>query len=158
RTSRIVLWTVCLLVGVLLLWACFARLDIVAVANGRLVPQTYVKVVQPAEAGIVREILVDEGDRVEKGQVLVRLDPTVNSVDSAAIGRELALERLQLRRMESELAGAAALPREATDAVELVAQVEAQRQSHRQAFLDATAQERAARDRARSELAAAGEL
>jgi HlyD family secretion protein len=158
RASRVVLWTVCLLVSVLLLWACFAHLDIVAVANGRLVPQTYVKVVQPAEAGIVREILVDEGDRVEKGQVLVRLDPTVNAVDSGAIGRELALERLQLRRMESELAGAATLPREATDAAELFAQVEAQRQSHRQSFLDATAQERAARDRARSELAAAGEL
>ncbi len=62
RTSRIVLWTVCLLMAVLIVWACFAQLDIVAVANGRLVPQTYVKVVQPAEAGIVREILDVHGE------------------------------------------------------------------------------------------------
>jgi multidrug efflux pump subunit AcrA (membrane-fusion protein) len=71
-----VLWVVCTLVIVLLAWAIFAHLDIVAVAQGRLVPQTYVKIVQPAEAGIVREILVDEGDRVKEGQVLVRLDAT----------------------------------------------------------------------------------
>ena len=158
RTSRIVLWTVCLLMAVLIVWACFAQLDIVAVANGRLVPQTYVKVVQPAEAGIIREILVEEGDRVEEGQVLVRLDPTVNAVDSAAVEQDLALARLQLRRIESELAGARNMERLATEAPELYAQVEAQRQSHRQQFLDSTAQERAAQDRARSELAAAGEL
>ena len=37
-------------------------------------PQTFLKIVQPAEAGIVREILVKEGDRVREGQVLVRMD------------------------------------------------------------------------------------
>jgi HlyD family secretion protein len=158
RTSRIVLWTVCVLMAVLIVWAFFAQLDIVAVANGRLVPQTYVKIVQPAEAGIIRAILVEEGDRVEEGQVLVRLDPTVNAVDSAAVQQDLALARLQLRRIESELAGARKMERLADDAPELYAQVEAQRQSHRQQFLDATAQERAAQDRARSELAAAGEV
>ena len=158
RTSRIVLWTVCVLMAVLIVWATFAQLDIVAVANGRLVPQTYVKIVQPAEAGIVREILVEEGDRVEEGQVLVRLDPTVNAVDSAAVERELALERLQLRRIESELASAASMERATTDAAELFAQVDAQRVARRQALRDATAQESAARDRTRSELAAAREV
>jgi hemolysin D len=157
RTSRTVLWTVCVLMVVLIVWAFFAQLDIVAVAQGRLVPQTYVKIVQPAEAGIIREILVEEGDRVEQGQVLVRLDPTVNAVDSAAVERELSLQRLQLRRIESELGGATTLERLPDDAAELYAQVEAQRQSHRQQFLDATAQERAAGDRARNELAAARE-
>lgn len=158
RTSRIVLWTVCILMAVLIAWACVAQLDIVAVANGRLVPQTYVKIVQPAEAGIVREILVEEGDRVEQGQVLVRLDPTVNAVDSAAVEQDLALTRLQLRRIESELAGADTMALLAADPPELYAQVDAQRQSHRQQFLDATAQERAAQDRARGELTASREL
>jgi HlyD family secretion protein len=119
RASRTVLWTVCVLVAVLIVWVCFAKLDIVAVANGRLVPETYVKVVQPAEAGIIREILVDEGQRVEKGEVLVRLDPTVNAVDTGAIGRELELERLQLRRIEAELAGTEALERRDADRAEL---------------------------------------
>jgi len=158
RASRTVLWTVCVLVAVLVVWACFAKLDIVAVANGRLVPETYVKVVQPAEAGIIREILVDEGQRVEKGEVLVRLDPTVNAVDTGAIGRELELERLQLRRIEAELAGTEALERRDADRAELFAQVDAQRSSHRRAFLDSIEAERAARERSESELAAAREL
>ncbi len=103
--SRVVLKAVCALFGVLLLWALIAKLDITAVAEGRLVPQTYVKIVQPAESGIVREIRVKEGDQVEQGQVLVRLDPTVTTADGTALQRELALQRLQLRRIEAELSG-----------------------------------------------------
>ncbi len=75
RAPRIVLWTVCALFAFALIWALVARLDIVAVAEGRLVPSTYSKIVQPSESGIVREILVRDGDLVVAGQVLVRLDP-----------------------------------------------------------------------------------
>jgi HlyD family secretion protein len=133
HTSRRVLKVVCVLVAILVVWACIAKLDIVAVAQGRLVPQTYVKIVQPAEAGIIREILVEEGDTVQAGQVLVRLDPTVNAADSAATTRELALQRLQLRRVEAELTGIG-MKRESSDDALLFAQVEAQRVTHRQAF------------------------
>jgi len=157
HTSRRVLKVVCALVAILVVWACNAKLDIVAVAEGRLVPQTYVKIVQPAEAGIIREILVEEGDTVEVGQVLVRLDPTVNAADSAATARELALQRLQLRRIEAELAGIE-MKREPSDDALLFAQVEAQRVTHRQAFLDSIASETASRERAVKELEAAREV
>lgn len=157
KGSRRVLQVVCALVIVLLVWACFAKLDIVAVAQGRLVPQTYVKIVQPAEAGIIREILVDEGDVVERGQVLVRLDPTVNAADSTAIRRELSMQRLQLRRLEAELAGRT-MNRAATDDAQLFAQVDAQRAASRQALLDSVAAEVAARDSASRQLDAAREL
>jgi len=152
-------WTlriVCALIGLLLAWAAFAKLDIVAVAEGRLVPQTYVKIVQPAEAGIVREILVREGDAVRAGQVLLRLDPTENAADSTATEREAALQRLELRRMDAELAGQA-MAREAGDDGLLFAQMQAQQRAHRQAFLDSLAQERQVRERAVMALAAARE-
>jgi hemolysin D len=155
--SRRVLQVVCALVIVLLAWACFARLDIVAVAEGRLVPQTYVKIVQPAEAGIIREILVDEGELVERGQVLVRLDPTVNAADSVATRRELATQRLHVRRIEAELAGKP-MTREPTDEPLLFAQVEAQRVSNHQSLVDSVAAETAARDSASRQLDAAREL
>jgi hemolysin D len=141
---------------VLLLWAAFARLDIVSVAQGRLVPQTYVKIVQPSDAGIVREILVAEGDQVELGQVLVRLDPTENQADSVATERELALHRLQLRRIDSELLEKEFV-REPSDDFQLFSQALAQRTAHRQQYLDALAQESAARQRATQELSAATE-
>jgi HlyD family secretion protein len=157
HASRRVLKVVCALVAILVVWACIAKLDIVAVAQGRLVPQTYVKIVQPAEAGIIREILVEEGDSVRAGQVLVRLDRTVNAADSAATTRELALQRLQLRRIEAELAGIG-MKRESSDDALLFAQVEAQRVTHRQAFLDSIASERASRDRAVKELDAGREV
>jgi len=152
-------WTlriVCALFGLLLLWAMFARLDIVAVAEGRLVPQTYVKIVQPADAGIVREILVREGDSVKAGQVLLRLDPTENAADSKATDREAALQRLEVRRIDAELAGQA-MSREAGDDGLLYLQMQAQQRAHRQAFLDSLAQERQVRERAVKALAAARE-
>ena len=156
KGSRVVLKVVCMLFGVLVLWAIFAKLDITAVAEGRLVPQTYVKIVQPAESGIVREIRVKEGDRIEQGQVLVRLDPTVTVADGTALQRELALQRLQLRRIDAELVGAP-LVQETDDDPLLFTQVQAQLQSHRQAFLDAVAGEQMAKRRTEHELASSRE-
>lgn len=68
RTVHMVLWIVCALTLVLFVWAAFGKLDIVATTEGKLVPQTLVKIVQPAEAGVVRQILVAEGDVVAEGQ------------------------------------------------------------------------------------------
>jgi HlyD family secretion protein len=154
---RWMLWSIAFLSGLLLVWSVFAQLDIVAVAEGRLVPQTYVKVVQPAEAGIVREILVDEGDEVTAGQVLLRLDPTENIADSTATERELATQNLQVRRIDAELSGKS-LKRLPTDDAQQFALADAQRAAHRQAFLDSIAQETATRDRAKRELAASLEV
>jgi HlyD family secretion protein len=150
-------WTlraIALLFAALLVWSVLARLDIVAVAPGRLVPQSYVKIVQPAEAGIVREIRVREGEGVRAGQVLVRLDPTENAADRTAVERELAAGRLQLRRIDAELAATPMTPEPAEDPA-LYAEAQAQYQAHRQALLDAIAQERQAGERAAKELIAA---
>jgi HlyD family secretion protein len=154
QAPRWTLRAIASLVGALLLWAAVARLDVVAVAEGRLVPASYVKIVQPADAGIVREILVREGERVRAGQVLVRLDPTENAADSGAVTRELTAQRLQLRRIDAEL-GAAPLQAAPADDPALYEEARAQYRMHRQALLDALAQELQARDRALQELAAA---
>jgi hemolysin D len=154
QPARRVLQILCALLVVLFAWACLAKLDIVAVAEGRLVPKTYVKIVQPAEAGIVREILVREGDRVDEGQLLLRLDSTVAGADREAVQRELALQRLQLRRIEAELRGVR-MQRELGDDSLLFSQVLSQQENHRQAYLDALAQEQAAGERVQQELEAA---
>lgn len=104
---RLVLWCLLALVAITLAWSAFGRLDIIAVAHGRIVPQSYLQIVQPAESGIVKELLVREGDRVGAGQVLARMDKRFSEADRQALKSELALRSLQLRRIDAELGGTA---------------------------------------------------
>ena len=156
KLPRAVIYTVAALCAAILLWATVGRLDIVAVAEGKLVPQTYVKIVQPAEAGIITEILVKEGDAVEAGQVLVRLDPTLSGADQQTLVHELAMRRLALRRIDAELAGTALSAQKGDDPV-LLTQVQLQGAQRRQAYHDALAQEAAQRRRLEQDLSASQE-
>jgi hemolysin D len=154
---RRVLWTVNLLIVCLLAWATFGRLDVVAVAEGRLVPRSQLKIVQPVEGGVLREIFVAEGQRVREGQVLARMDMKLAAADAAAMEQELALRQLQLRRIDAELRGAKAIEREGEPEA-LYAQVEAQRQARVQAYENSLAEERAATARATREMQAGQEM
>ena len=58
RLPRVILGSVVGLIGVMLTWATFAKLDIIASSEGRLVPASFTKVVQPSEPGVVSEIMV----------------------------------------------------------------------------------------------------
>ena len=79
-------WTmrIIALLAVLTLLICiFGKLDIVVVANGELMPNSNVKVIQPAVTGIVRQILVRDGQRVVVGQPLVILDTQQAAADAS---------------------------------------------------------------------------
>jgi len=154
---RLVLWTVVALIAALGAWIALARLDVVAVADGRLVPRSQLKIVQPAEGGVLREILVAEGERVRAGQVLGRMDVRAAQADSANLETELALRQLQLRRVDAELAGSRLAPL-AGDRIELHAQVEAQREARAQAYQNSLAEERAVISRAQREMGVAQEM
>lgn len=140
-SSRIVLWAVSMLVLVLITWAAFGQLDIIAGAEGKLVPQTLVKIVQPAEAGVVKSLLVSEGERVKAGQVLAKLDTTLANADTNGINKDLAIHALQVRRIEAELSGRPMLM-EASDESTQFAQVERQYHAHRGSFIDSLEQEK----------------
>lgn len=154
---RLVLYLLLSLVAALLVWMHLGRLDVVAIAQGKLVPQNALKIVQPAEAGIVREILVKEGEVVREGQVLARMDARIADADTRVLRAELQRKSLQLRRIDAELGGAP-LKRQSDDPPELVAQVDAQLQARRQAHLDALGAEQALRARAQHDLGSASEV
>lgn len=154
---RAVLYAVLALFGLLIVWAIFGRLDIVAVSQGKLVPQSFLKIVQPAEPGIVREILVKEGDTVREGQVLARMDTRLLDADRGILRAELLRRDLQLRRIDAELSGAS-LQRKPGDAGSLYAQVEAQHRARRLAYLDALGAEQALLAKARQDLQSAMEV
>ena len=105
----------------------------------------------------MREILVRDGDVVESGQVLVRMDTRLHDADRSVIENELKLRKLQLRRIDAELSGLAVI-RQSDDSLELFAQVEAQYHARRRTHLDALATERALLAKARHDLQVAKEV
>lgn len=72
--ARWILWGTLGFVVVALIWAAFATLDEVTVAQGQVIPSSKIQVVQNLEGGIVSEILVHPGDTVKRGQALMRID------------------------------------------------------------------------------------
>lgn len=155
--GRKVLWALLALVGCTLAWAALGKLDIVAVAEGKLVPSTYVKIVQPAEQGVVKEILVQEGEAVKEGQVLIRMDAALSDADGRALASDYYTKSITLRRIDAQLEGRP-LERGAEDPGAIFAQALAQYGANVQAYENALAQERAVLDKARQELAAASEV
>ena len=150
-------WMLRLLTGLaagVVVWAALGELDIVAVAEGKLVPSSYLKIVQPAEQGIVKEILVREGEVVKAEQVLVRMDPVLTEADVKAIRTDVLNKGIALRRIDAQLSNQALEKMEA-DPPELFLQVQSQHAANVRAYENALAQERAMLGKARHDLAAA---
>jgi hemolysin D len=157
KSGRIVLWTLSLLMLFVLLWATFGELDIIVAADGKLTPQTLVKIVQPAEAGVLKELLVNEGESVKKGQTLARLDRTVTNADLSGASADLSTQQLQLRRVEAELA-ATPLQMQANDDPLRFAEVARQYDANQKAFRDSLDQEKALLVKAEQEMRSAIEI
>jgi hemolysin D len=155
--GRAVLWALLALLAGLMLWTTFGQLDIVAVAEGKLVPASYLKIVQPVEQGVVKEILVTEGQEVRAGQVLMRMDANLSEADIKAMQAEYDNKSLALRRIDAQLSGAP-LTRRAGDPYALYAQVAAQYQANRTSYESVISQERSVLDKAQNDLAAAQEV
>ncbi len=74
--SKAILWIILGVTTLLIIWANFAHVDELARGSGKVIPSKQVQVVQNLEGGIVSDILAQEGQRVEKGQILVKIDDT----------------------------------------------------------------------------------
>jgi hemolysin D len=72
-----------------LAWAIFGKIDIVAVAPGRIVVSERTKLIQPLQNSVVKRVLVKDGDHVQAGQPLVELDPTAATADKAMVDEQL---------------------------------------------------------------------
>lgn len=97
---------VAVMLGVFLLWTLMARLDGAAVAPGVVSVESNRKTIQHLEGGIVREILVRDGDLVQKDQVLIRLDPTKANSAEELYRDQLAIQLAQEARFLAERDGA----------------------------------------------------
>lgn len=130
--GRSILWVVILAVVAAITWAFLAQVDVVAVAEGRIIPRARLQSVEAAEAGVVRAIHVREGQRVAAGAPLIALDPTFAGADASSAQTEFATAQLARARAEallSRVAGAAAIfkPPDGADPAAAAAEAEAVR-------------------------------
>lgn len=154
---RAMMWCLLFLFGVLLGWSLVGKLDIVATSEGKLIPATFLKIVQPSEGGIVKELLVKEGEQVTAGQVLVRMDTHLSDADTKSLAAEIALRRLTLRRIDAELQNRL-MSRAPADPPELFLKVLDQFRAYRHAYQDSIAQEEASLTKLRQDLAGAMQI
>src|SRR6185369_8558991 len=105
--GRAVAFTIVGFFLVSLAWACLGKIDIIATAQGRIVPTGRTKIIQPLEAGTVTAIRVRDGDRVREGDVLVELDRTTSTAERDRVRHELLRARLDAARLAALRAGLA---------------------------------------------------
>src|SRR6202171_1641120 len=86
-----------------LVWAWFGHVDIVAVSKGKIIPTGHTKIVQPFEIGVVRAILVRDGQKVKVGDVLIELDPTMNQADLGHQQSDLMAAQIDIARLTAAL-------------------------------------------------------
>ena len=99
RSARIGLWALGIGFGGFLLWAAFAPLDEGVPSQGMVAIDTKKKAVQHLSGGLVKEVLVREGDRVKEGQLLIRLDQAVARANFESVRQRY----IGLRAMEGRL-------------------------------------------------------
>jgi len=74
KGASALLWAMLIFVVFAIVWACWAELDEITRGDGEIIPSSQLQVIETLEGGALSEILVREGDIVEKGQVLLRID------------------------------------------------------------------------------------
>ena len=97
--GRTILYAIVLLFAIAVLWATFGKIDIVAVAQGKVVPSERVKIIQPLETAVIELIHVEEGQAVKAGDPLITLNTNITEADVRRFRQEwqgAALKRIRL--------------------------------------------------------------
>jgi hemolysin D len=105
QAARGIVWIISSLVVALIVLAGLIPVDQVVTTRGLVVSQSPNIVVQPLETAIVRSIEVREGQRVQAGQLLARLDATFASADLAALAMQVSTLEAEVARLTAEADG-----------------------------------------------------
>ena len=89
--GRSILWIILGIITFGSLWLFIAKIDVVVSARGKIIPSGEIKILQPIETGVIKEIFVKEGDRVYKGQILMQIDPSVTQTSLESKNKDLSV-------------------------------------------------------------------
>ncbi len=104
-TSNMLLIAVVSLVLFFVCWASFSKIEEITRGEGQVVPTREIQVVQSLEGGILGELLVSEGERVRKGQVLMRVSDVMFASEEQGTEAKFAALRVKKARLEAESKG-----------------------------------------------------
>lgn len=99
--GRAIIWTIVLLFVCTVTWAIVGKMDVVATAQGKIIPSGRVKTIQPLEIGKVKIIHVKEGQLVKAGDALITLDRTATQADTDRLYNQLQMTELQQARQQT---------------------------------------------------------
>lgn len=107
--SRLVMWLIIAVLGIGLLWANFARVEEITKGDGKVISRSREQVIQSLEGGILAEMNVHEGSVVNRGDVLLKIDPTraqssYREVLSKVVGLKGSIARLRAEAYSLPLA------------------------------------------------------
>ncbi len=92
---------ICLLLLFFILWACLLSMDIVATTHGKLTPAAGTKVIQSSTLGVVVNLPVKNGDKVDRGQLLVQFDDDEYQAKALSIKGLMLDAQLEIARLEA---------------------------------------------------------
>ncbi len=96
--GRMTIYLILSFFTIAVIWSIFGKLDVVAVAQGKVVTHGQSKIIQTFEAGMIRAINVDNGQSVKKGQVLIELDATRSLADVMRLQQQQQVATLTMAR------------------------------------------------------------
>nr|MBI3613585.1 HlyD family type I secretion periplasmic adaptor subunit [Nitrospirota bacterium] len=102
--GRAITWLIIALFVTAVVWATVGTMDIVSVAQGKIIPSGYSKVIQPLESGVISAIHVRDGQEVKAGDVLIDLDATVTAADEEKTANEYRAAKMESARLRALLA------------------------------------------------------
>lgn len=103
--GRALSMTIMLLFVLAAIWAAWGEIDIIAVAQGKIIPSSHSKTIQPFETGVVSRIYVHEGQHVNKGDPLVDMDSTSSRAESRRLENELKAAQTEAARLRALIEG-----------------------------------------------------
>ncbi len=105
KASGVMLWSIVVMIALFIFWASFARIEELTRGQGQVVPTQEIQTVQSLEGGLLQELLVGQGDRVTKGQVLMRLSDVMFSAEERGAAAKADSLKLKIARLEAEAGG-----------------------------------------------------
>ncbi len=105
KASNIMLWSITAMIFLFIVWASFSKIEELTRGQGQVVPTQEIQVMQSLEGGILQELMVGQGDRVTKGQILMRLSDVMFSSEERGTEAKSDSLKLKTARLEAEAAG-----------------------------------------------------